>query len=137
MDDEGSLPKRSPHRSLPVARCAKRFSVCLLGKFSWLTWQPNVQPRQVRVQDDLEGLPPGRMGNDVKEMIVECRTSHPVRQLRGERDLHEGEQDHILPSTLVAALESLDFASMIETVKATMNELKEEDKGTRRRRRRK
>ena len=80
-----------------------------------------------------EGLPPGlRMGNDVKEMIVECCNEfiQCVSSEANEISTKENKTT-ILPEHVVAALESLDFASMIETVKATMNELKEEDKEVR------
>ena len=72
------------------------------------------------------------MGNDVKEMIVECCNEfiQCVSSEANEISTKENKTT-ILPEHVVAALESLDFASMIETVKATMNELKEEDKEVR------
>jgi histone H3/H4 len=71
-----------------------------------------------------EGLPPGlRMGNDVKEMIVECCNEF-IQTISSEANEISTKENKttILPEHVVAALESLDFASMVETVKATMNE---------------
>ena len=80
-----------------------------------------------------EGLPPGlRMGNDVKEMIVECCNEF-IQTISSEANEISTKENKttILPEHVVAALESLDFASMVETVKATMNDIKEEDKEVR------
>ena len=72
------------------------------------------------------------MGNDVKEMIVECCNEF-IQTISSEANEISTKENKttILPEHVVAALESLDFASMVETVKATMNDIKEEDKEVR------
>ena len=68
------------------------------------------------------------MCNDVKEMIVECCNEF-IQTISSEANEISTKENKttILPEHVVAALESLDFASMVETVKATMNDIKEED----------
>ena len=68
----------------------------------------------------------------MKEMIVECCNEF-IQTISSEANEISTKENKttILPEHVVAALESLDFASMVETVKATMNDIKEEDKEVR------
>ena len=77
-----------------------------------------------------ERLPPGlKLTAEVKEMILEaCNEFVQCVSSEANEISTKENKSTIMPEHVVGALESLDFASYVETVSAAMLEMKEEGK---------
>ena len=80
-----------------------------------------------------ERLPPGlKLSAEVKEMVLEsCNEFVQCIASEANEISTKENKSTILPEHVVKALESLDFASYVETVSAAMVEMKEEGKEAR------
>ena len=80
-----------------------------------------------------ERLPPGlKLSAEVKELVLEsCNEFVQCIASEANEISTKENKSTILPEHVVKALESLDFASYVETVSAAMVEMKEEGKEAR------